>query len=206
MTGGACNAFPGLNSLEGIIAHDIDNERSAVLLAAPIPGNDPYNSAFNLDPYAYSAYSYYTAAHENTVVRKNQYIHFPTNPVPAGWHINLALSLSKHATYTFNPDYLVLVPDSIIYSVLAAIDYACYRSIFDYDFGYGDIACLAAMYYAYGAFFGCAVERFTDQGGVFAQTRINVGEVNRPINDALFIQDDTYGLRSKLVNPVFDVY
>lgn len=202
VTGGACDAFPGLNELEGIQSHNLDNERSAVLVAAPASGN-----SYNLDPNAYSAYSYYTAAHEGAPNDKSRYIDFPTNPIPAGLHIHLALSLSKHATYTFNPDYLTLVPDYVIYSVIAGVDLACYYGTFnDYDLGYGDYLCLAAMYYAYGLFYGCAVERFVDQGGSFANIRINVGEPNNPINGALFIQNDTaesFRLYSKLVNPVF---
>ena len=62
------------------------------------------------------------------------------------------------------------------------------------------------MYYAYGLFYGCAVERFVDQGGRFADLRINVGEPNNPINGALFIQNDStesFRLYSKLVNRVF---
>ena len=54
--------------------------------------------------------------------------------------------------------------------------------------------------------YGCAVERFIDQGGSIANIQINVGEPNNPINGALFIQNDTpqsFHLYSKLVNPVF---
>lgn len=206
VTGGDCDAFPGLTSLEGIGPHELDNERSVVLVAAPVPGNDPYNvQSFNLNPYAYGAYSYYTAAHENTFFDKSRYVDFPTNPIPAGWHINLALALSKHATYTFNPDYLPLVPDYVIYSAYGIAVAACYETWFN-DFGIGDIVCLAALYYLYGAFFECGVERFINQGGSFAQTRINIGEPNRPINGAGFIQDDSpraFRLYSKLINPVF---
>ncbi|MGB7926199.1 MAG: DUF4214 domain-containing protein [Pyrinomonadaceae bacterium] len=198
VTGGACDAFPGLNGFEGVLAHDIDNERSAVLVAAPV-----WDYTYNTDPFAYSAYSYYTAAHENTITDKSRYADFPTQPVPAGWHIHLAMSLSKHGTYTFNPDYLSLLPDYIIWSTIAGIDYYCYRSTFDPYYNWRDLLCLGAMYYAYGAFYGCAVERFFDQGGRFAERRINVGEPNTPINGAGFIQDDSHALYSKLVNPTF---
>jgi hypothetical protein len=121
-------------------------------------------------------------------------------------HIHLALSLSKHATYTFNPDYLSLIPDYVIIPALTALEYACYESTFNFDLEWSDLYCLASMYYVNGLFFGCAVERFVDQGGSFAQTRINVGEPNQPINGAYFIQDNTQRsayLYSKLVNPVF---
>lgn len=101
VTGGDCDIFPGLNELEGMQAHDIDDERSVVLVAAPV-----YGYYFNQDPMAYSAYSYFTTAHENTLTDKTRYYDFPYNPIPAGLHINLALSLYKHGTYAFNPDYL----------------------------------------------------------------------------------------------------
>ncbi len=109
--------YPGLTALEGIQDHKIDNERSAVLVAAPVG-----DYSYNLDPWSYSGYSYYTAAHENTDVDKSRYYDFPTSPVPAGWHINLALSLSKHATYAFNPDYMTILPDYVIYSVIAGVE------------------------------------------------------------------------------------
>ena len=198
VVGGNCSIFPPLSGLAGSISHVIDNERSAVLVAAPVS-----TYTYNLNPSAYSAYSYYTAAHENTLFDHSMYADFPTNPIPAGLHIHLGLSLSKHATYTFNPDMMTLVPDYIIASAVAAVDYYCYRSIFDYDFGWNDIFCLAAIYYTYGAINECAVERFIDQGGQYAQGRVNVGEPNRPINGANFIRDNTHGLYGKLVNPTF---
>jgi hypothetical protein len=198
VTGGYCSIFPPLNGLAGVVAHDFDNERSAVLVAAPVGGY-----TYNLNPSAYSAYSYYTAAHEGEPNDKSRYADFPTNPIPAGNHIHLALSMSKHGTYTFNPDYISLVPDYIIAGIVAGVSYTCYRSTFDYQFGANDVACLLAMYYAYGAIYECAVERFYDQGGQYAQGRVNVGEPGNPINGANFIRDNTHGLNSKLVNPVF---
>jgi hypothetical protein len=198
VTGGNCAAFPGLTGMAGILAHEFDNERSAVLVAAPV-----YSYSYNLNPSSYSAYSYYTAAHEFAPNDKSMYADFPTNPVPAGWHIHLALALSKHSTYTFNPDYLPLAPDYAIAAALASVDYYCYRSAFDYSFGWNDIACLAAQYYAYGALFECAVERFIDQGGRYADTRINVGDPTNPINGATFIQDNSHGLRDKFDIPIF---
>ncbi len=200
VTGGNCSAFPGLTSLEGIQAHRLDNERSAALVAAPVT-----SFTFNLNPSAYSAYSYFTSAHENTPTDKSAYIDFPTNPIPAGWHLHLALSLSKHATYTFNPDYLPILPDYIIYAAYAGVEYYCYTQLFNDTFGIGDALCLASLYYAYGVFYECAVERFFDQGGRFASPRVNVGEPNNPINGAGFIQDmsNESKLYQKLTNPVF---
>ncbi len=197
VTGGNCSLFPGLNFLQGMLPHAIDNERSAVLVAAPV-----WSYSFNLDPWAYSAYDYYTAAHENEPNSKSAY-HTPYTPVPAGWHLRLANSLSKHATYTFNPDYLSLLPDSVIFGVLAGADLACYFAAFDSWTDWRNYVCLAAIYYAYGLIFECAVERFIDQGGRFADLRINVGEPNNPINGSAFIQDNSHKLYDKLVNPVW---
>jgi hypothetical protein len=194
VTGGACDYYPGLNSLQGMQAHDIDNERSAVLVAAPVWGY-----YYNQDPMAYSAYSYFTTAHEDTPVDKTRHYDYPYNPVPAGWHINLALSLYKHGTYAFNPDYMPILPDYVIYSALEGVEYFCNRMFMD-GFGIEDILCLAAEYYLYGLFYDCAVERFFDQGGRFADRRINVGEPDHPINGADFIRDDTHKLYSRLVN------
>lgn len=118
-------------------------------------------------------------------------------------HINLALSLSKHATYTFNPDGLSLVPDYIIASAYASVSYFCSGILFDNDFGRGDVACLAGYYYLYGIFYGCATEVFIDQGGKYATTRVNVGEPNVPINNAGFIRDEASGVYGKLAYPVF---
>jgi len=197
VTGGDCGLFPGLSSIEGMGPHNLDNERAAVLVAAPVSAY-----SYNLDPMSYGAYSYYTAAHENTVTDKSRYVDF-YSPVPAGWHIHLALSLSKHGTYTFNPDYLWLLPDEIIWSTLAAVDYYCYQTTFDFAYGWSDLVCLAAQYYAYGAFYECAVERFFDQGGRFAEQRVNVGEATNPAPGYHFIQDWDTGLYQKLADPVF---
>lgn len=196
VTGGNCDLFPGLTSFEGAGAHNLDNERAAVLVAAPV-----WSYAYNLDPMSYGAYSYYTAAHEHTVFDKSRYIDF-YSPVPAGWHIHLALSLSKHGTYTFNPDYLWMLPDEIIWGTLAAIDYYCFRWTWDGP-GWNDLGCLAMQYYAYGAFYECAVERFFDQGGRFAEGRVNVGEPTYPAPGYHFIQDWDTGLYQKLADPVF---
>ncbi|MGA9769338.1 MAG: hypothetical protein WBV94_09875 [Blastocatellia bacterium] len=197
VTGGGCSVFPGLDSLEGSRSHPIDNERSAALVAAPVAD---FN--YNLDPWAYSAYDYYTAAHEGEPNSKSAY-HTPWQPVPAGWHLHLAQSLSKHATYTYNPDYLSLLPDWVIFGILAGADAACYFAAFDSWTDWHNYVCLASIYYAYGAIFECAVERFVDQGGRFADMRINVGEPSNPINGSAFIQDNTYGLYGKLINPVW---
>src|SRR5262249_22236952 len=57
--------------LDGFQAHWLDNERSAALVAAPL-----VDGGYNPDPWAYSAYSYYTAAHEDTFTDHSQFL-FP---------------------------------------------------------------------------------------------------------------------------------
>ena len=197
VTDGLCSIFPGLRVFG--LPHPIDNERSAALVAAPVS-----SFSYNLDPWAYSAYDYYTAAHEGRDNDKSAY-HMPFQPVPAGWHLHLAQSWSKHATYTFNPDYLSLIPDYVLFSILVAADWACYRAAFDSWTDWRNYLCLAVVYYAYGAIFECGVERFIDQGGRFADLRINVGEPNNPINSSGFIRDNGHELYSKLVYPVWGI-
>jgi hypothetical protein len=192
VTGGACFGIGGSGS------HSIDNERSAALVAAPVG-----DYSYNFDPWAYAAYAYYTAAHEETFLNKSRYHNIGYSPVPAGWHLNLALGWSKHATYTFNPDFLPLIPDWLIYSIISSIDYWCYDWTFWDGVDWQDLACLAAMFVAYNSLYGCAVERFIDQGGRFADPRINVGEPGSPMNGAGFIHDNQRDLYSKLVNPVW---
>lgn len=164
--------------LPALTDHPLDNERSAVLIAAPVSG---YNT-YNLNPLAYSAYQFFTAAHEDTFTDQSL-LFSPSQPVPAGLHIELGFSLSKHGTYPFNPDYLPLVPYYIIYSTYATIDFLYwygYISYYEY---------LAYLFTADSAYFACAVERFNEQGGIYALPRTNVGELNNPINNSNFIQD-----------------
>lgn len=156
------------------------------------------NGAFNFDPNAYSLYMLYTAAHEGeTGVDRSNTADFTQNPVPAGNHIQLALSRSKHATYTFNPNFYPIIDPLIILSTLSSLDFAYAVGAID------DITYLIAIYAANDLFYGCVVERFSDQGGRYADTRINVGEPNAPINGSAFIQDNQYGLYGKLVNGTF---
>lgn len=56
---------------------------------------------------------------------------------------------------------------------------------------------------AYDTYYACLVERFLmPQYGYYANPSINVGEVFAPINSCAFIQDNTFGLRSKLENGI----
>lgn len=185
--GGSCFAAPfGLNFiLTGLLGHENDFERSAVLIAAPI-----VNNTFNLDPNAYSLYYMYTTAHEFTFTEQIAYLDFSASPAPAGYHVGLALTRSKHGTYPFDPDYLPLVPFWLISDVYAQIDEYC-NCYFD-PYCYYDINrliyCELLYFTADRFFFSCVVERWTDAGGRLAGLRFNVGELSSPINRSHFIQ------------------
>ena len=217
----ACDIVPPFDSLiEGFGPHDIDNERSALLVSAPV--FDPYNAwGFNLDANQYSALSVFTAAHEDTFTDQSTYHNFPQNPVWPGNHIELWHSLFKHATYTSNPDFHALTPSYIVFTAFFFVGYwffNFYNPFNDpycdpfYDWncsGGGDpwnspyfYLYLAYVYYTVVVIFGCAVERFYEQGAQFANPRINVGEPFQPINASSFILDNTYSLYNKLRSPL----
>jgi len=163
--------------LDGAQGHTLDDERSAALVGAPTSGFQ-----YSTDPAAYSGYSYYTAAHEDTFFDHSAYL-TPASPVPAFNHLNLGFSRAKHGTYTFNPDGLPLFPEWVIDTTYFTIDDLFAAGIideFDYDF---------YLFIADTLFFSCVVEHFGDQGGSFAGTRINVGEESQPINGSGFIRD-----------------
>ena len=167
--------------------HNLDNERSAILLAAPVA--NPSNPSFSTDPFAYSAHAFFLSAHE-TEPGDNSVILYPVTPIPATGpsHIELALARSKHATYTFDPfdpsypDGLPLMPLSYIFAAYGIADALYFLGVI----------CLAeylALLYALDvSFFSCIVEHFGDSGGTFAPTRINIGELNQPLNASHFIQ------------------
>ena len=89
-----------------------------MLVAAPISNED-----YNLDPGTYSLYNLFTTGHEFTLTDQSMWFDFFNSPVPAYNHIELALSQSKHATYTFNPDYYPLIPWYIIAGTYDFIDW-----------------------------------------------------------------------------------
>lgn len=100
-------------------------------------------------------------------------------------------------TLSFNPDQPPLTPYPIIAGTLdtilslydsGAIDYPTYLQ-------YNLIASTA--------FYVCVVEQFGDQGGMFASTRINVGELSHPLNGAGFINDSA--LSQKLGNLLWKI-
>lgn len=178
--GNTCiNLTAGLGlSLEELTSHSLDNERAAILVAAPVTTANTYNTNSS----AYYAYQFFTGAHEDTFFDKS--LSFSTNqPISYGLHIELRIARSKHGTYPFNPNNLPLFPDYVIFSTYSTIALLYY---------YDEIpwyTYLALLYAADSVFYACVVERFQSQGGTYAGTRINVGELNRPINGSNFILD-----------------
>jgi hypothetical protein len=191
-SGGDCGwSFLGLDDLlRGLGGHRIDQEHSELLVAAPV---SDYN--YSLDPGAYSTYYVYTAAHEFSLADQSRYLDLSYSPVPAYNHVEMAMSLSKHGTYTFNPDGLPLTPWDIILDVYDEI-YSAY-----YNGEIGDITFRSLLYLADDVFFSCVVERFYEQGGQYAFLRINVGELNAPLNGSDFIAVPE--LNRQLTTPFF---
>jgi len=191
LSGGLCawNLF-GLDDFISVLSdHPLDNERSAALVAAPVG-----SYSFNTNASAYYAYDYWTAGHEDTIADTSKYRR-PSAPVPAGGHIELALTRSKHATYISNVDGLPLIPGEIIVGTYAALDLLLYyNDINEYEY-----IILTAL--ATDVFFTCIVERFSDQGGSLANRRVNVGEPGRPINESGFIRVEE--LDEKLRKPLW---
>src|SRR5947209_11870992 len=179
-------------SIDGLGSHDFDEERSAVLVGAPVAGG-----TYASDAAVYKAYDYYLAAHEGVLPFDHSAYIQPASPVPAGKHAALGLSRSKHSTYPFNPDHFPIFRQEIIDATFAAID-ALYAS------GAIDDTTYAALLYAANTvFYECVVERFTDQGGVYADTRTNVGELTKPINGCSWINDPR--IREKLTPTLWRV-
>ena len=195
--GAACfYSYFGLDSvINQISGHQLDAERSVMLLAAPA-----VNGSYNPDASQYSLYSIYTAAHEGTFFDQSSYADFAT-PIAPNNHVLLAQSVSKHSTYGFNPDYYPITPawfiDSVNFSITAA--YA--------DGDIDDFTYYALLAAADDTFFGCLVERFGDQGPASLSYPVfNVGEVNHPLPGYSFIQDDSnqaLHLADKLILAVF---
>ena len=203
-SGGACLATAGVlfglvgltvgEVLQGVKDHKFDLEHSAALVAAPVTG-----PTINLDPSAYKAYAYYTTAHEGEPLFDKSTFILPDQPVPAGTHIQLALARAKHGTYSFNPNGMPMLPAWLIVLVYDTINFLFLADIID------EVQYLIYSFIADSVFFGCVIERFEEQGGQFAQTRINVGEPEMPINQSAFINDTQTlgGLRNKLVDNLF---
>ncbi len=175
---GGIVGFAFADLLDGSGPHEFDQERSAALVAAPTTAGFQYAT----DPNAYQAYDYYTAAHEGTFTDHSAYLG-PSQPVPANNHLNLGFSRSKHGTYSFNPDGLPLIPDWVIFSTYFTLDDLYYFGYIDY------YQYLVYLGMADALFYACVVEHFGEQGGTFADPRINVGELSHPLNGSSFILD-----------------
>jgi len=175
--------------LDGAKNHKLDNEWSSVLAYAPTAV--PF--AYADDPSGYLAASYRLAAHEGTPMDKSMYAFFSPG-VPINNHLNVALSRSKHGTYSFSPDYLPLIPDGIIFAVNFAIDDLYFTGVIEYDY------YLYFLYLSDVTFYSCVVEHFTEQGGGYPGTFTNVGELSQPINGSHYIldPDPEMGLLPKL--------
>jgi hypothetical protein len=187
-----CSGFIGsfglpLNELG---AHNIDNERSATLVAAPVS-----DYTYNLDPLAYGAYDYLTVSHEDKYPFEHRTFLGFWPPVPAGGHLHLWQSRAKHGTYHFDPDFLPIVDWFVIYLVYNEIDNLYWNGWID------DWTYFSLLFNADTLFYNCVVERFSEQGGQFSNIRINVGEPDSPINGSGFIRSGP--LREKLFRPFY---
>lgn len=208
--GDFCFLDPSLPTLliPGSGAHELDNERSGLLISAPVP--DPSHPSINLDPNAYSALSIFTSAHEGTLIDESMYHDSFDAPKPAPFHQEMWQSLSKHSTYTFDPDFFPVLQLPIIVSIFIVIELFFFTScdpIFDPFFfeDFNDLTCidffLSAIHFAAVFLLTCWVERFVEQGITETNVRINVGEppgINglgiaggNPINGSGFILDDS---------------
>jgi len=217
LVGGACG-LAGASFLEGLQSHPLDDERSALLVSAP--ASDYYT--YNTDPNAYHSLSVYTAAHENTAGDQSMYHDYPTEPMPAGYHVPLWQSLQKHSTYTFDPDFHPILSFELQLIIITIIEFIfgtfCQQGWWDGDPFWDDFVLelpncediyYFVLYEAYTIIYTCAVERFYSlgtQGMVsLASIRINVGEPAHPINGSSFIQDNdanAFHLRDKLLTPL----
>lgn len=186
---GGLAGFSASVILDGLKSHPLDNERAAVRVFAPASGGQ-----FNTSPGAYKVDRVFTAAHEGTSTDNSALV--PVSPpVPAPAHVLLGLSRSKHATYTFNPDHVSVLPFGVVVAIYAAVGAVC--AVSDVE------TCASSVFLADTVVLSCFVERFQEQGGVFAETRINVGEPRipgqpgQPINNSNFI--NTPELKNKLL-------
>lgn len=182
---------------DGFDAHRLDNERSGFLVAAPTTSPN----TFNPDAGSYGAYSVFFSAHEGTFTDHSQYFTVvdAAHPLPPGNHVQIWLSRSKHASYPSNPNGNPLTPTPIIDATYATLSFLL--AIGEID----PITYLEWIFRADDAFFSCLVEHFTEQGGSIAQPRINLGEINAPLNGSSFIDDPEpgLGLLNKLSKPLW---
>jgi hypothetical protein len=191
--GGLCDALVGIaggvmgidlaNLLTVLTGHDLDDEHSAALVLAPTPSSYLYDSTAA----DYQAYMYYTAAHEGTFFDESAYW-IPWTPFVAGQHVQYWLSLAKHSTYPFNPDYMPLMPGWVIWTYYDTLDQLYSDNIISPQVYY------YLLYVGDTVFFACVVEHFGEQGGALASPRINVGEptAGYTLNGCGFILDPNH--------------
>lgn len=179
-------------------SHSLDNERSAMLVAAPLA-----NGSYNTDSTAYSIYSVFLSAHLGEPGDRSAFYAPVGGPIPAGGysHAQLSLSRSKHATDPFDP-YNTSYPEGLPLVPWYIIDASFFTLYLLYYYGYISFIEYLISYYAFiNTFFVCIVEHFDDSGPTYAQTRINVGEVSNPINGSHFIQGGS--LYTQLTTPLW---
>jgi hypothetical protein len=183
--------IPVSDVVQALTGHPEEQERSAILVAAPAPAPN----TFNTDPNAYLALDFFTTAHEGVPFFDQSMFIAPDAPVPANSHVLLANARSKHGTYVFNPNGYPIFQPAVIAAAYATIDFLFISGIID------EILYLALLFLADDLFFLCVVEHFQEQGGFYAGLRTNVGEPGRPINASGFIEDPK--IRSKLTTPLW---
>src|SRR5262249_19529085 len=144
------------------------------------------------------AFDYFSSAHEGTVSDLSAFF-TPFQPPPAGTHIILYLSRSKHATYFGNPDGVALVPAYIRAAVYAALAFLYFSGQIDF------LTYLVLLAPAAFVVEGCILDHYGDQGISFVMDRTNVGEPDTPINGSHYIQDrdPALGLYPKLTSPLW---
>ena len=168
------------------------------------------------------------SGHEDTFVDESMYDDFPGSPRLAGTHIDLWQSLSKHSTYTFDPDFFPILQIWFIGFIFIQIEIwfsDCgnddpFWDEFFWDDPFPEMTCVDVYYavlrIAVLFIFTCFVERFFEQGGALANIRINVGEPpgfgggfgiagGNPINGSSFILDNSdraFHLYNKLIEPL----
>ena len=184
---------PLVGLLDGLGSHAFDEEYSAVLLGAPaLDGGS--NPRYETDPLGYKAYAFYLPAHEGLLPFDHSVYLVPQAPLSPG-HLHLWLSRRKHGTYPANPDGLPIFREEVIALAFAAVEAVCAEV--------GPDTCAALQGLLYALFFGCVVEHFDEQGGAFAASLTNVGELSRPVHGCGWINAPS--VREKLTETLWEV-
>lgn len=141
---GLCLAWTyGLGiALDGLASHDWDTERSVILVAC-----SPVNGWYSREIGDYRAYKIYTAAHEGATTSD----HSMSTDLDAAphEHVLLWLSLSKHATYWFNPEGYPLIPWYVMTAFYADVELGLMLDLESCDYCYYDPYCELPHCYPY---------------------------------------------------------